>query len=101
LQTSLGQAWQPNPAASGWLTAVGDFTGTLEDIGKYILAPEFSSLPTFQVIQQFRSLQNFDVPVTFPGSFRFGISPSSTNSVIQVLTSFVHLRQKHEIPISF
>jgi environmental stress-induced protein Ves len=58
LQTSHGQAWQSTPAASVWVT-MEEFSTTLEDINEYTIAKELHLLPTFQVIQQFKSLPDF------------------------------------------
>lgn len=58
LQTSHGQAWQSTPSASVWVT-MEEFSTILEDINKYIIAQELHLLPTFQVIQQFKSLPDF------------------------------------------
>ncbi|KAG2039643.1 hypothetical protein BDR03DRAFT_213665 [Suillus americanus] len=59
LQASDGQAWQSTPAASVWVT-MEEFSSTLEAISEYIIVPDsLPLLPTFQVVQQFKSLPDF------------------------------------------
>jgi hypothetical protein len=64
LQTSHGQAWQSTPSASVWVT-MEEFSTTLEGINEYTITQELDLLPTFQVIQQFKSLPDFLVLPVF------------------------------------
>ncbi|KAG1788000.1 uncharacterized protein HD556DRAFT_1448169 [Suillus plorans] len=55
LRIPSGKAWQSTPAASVWLN-MEEFSSTLEVIDEYIIVPESTLLPTFQAVQQFKSL---------------------------------------------
>jgi hypothetical protein len=58
LQTPHGQDWQLTSSASAWVI-MEDFSRTLKAIGEYTISPELPFLPTFQVIQHFKSLPDF------------------------------------------
>ncbi|KAG1790993.1 uncharacterized protein HD556DRAFT_1487730 [Suillus plorans] len=55
LQTPQGHMWRLTTA---WV-AMEEFSNTLKAIKQYIIIPELSSQPAFQVIQQFKSLPDF------------------------------------------
>jgi len=76
LQTPHGQAWQSTPAAS-FLVHMEEFLHTVEAINKFIIAPELSSCPALQTIQQFKSLPDF---LMFPASL--ALTPQAISALI-------------------